>query len=67
MPNSIYQQFQPTNNNLINQIAEFKKTINGNPQQIIQQMLNNGRISQQQINQYAQQANELYKQLKGVI
>lgn len=38
---------------------QFKQTINGNPQQMVQQMLNDGRMSQQQFNQLSQQANAI--------
>lgn len=64
--NSLYQQLNPAprNNNLINQFLQFRKTFTGNPQQMVQSMINSGKISQAQVNQYAQQANELYEQLK---
>lgn len=68
MSNPIYQQLAPKGgNNLLQRITEFKKMINGNPQQIVQNMLNSGRISQEQVNQLAQQANEIYKQFKGLM
>jgi hypothetical protein len=49
---------------MINRILQFKKSFAGNPQQMVQQMLKSGRISQAQINQYVQQANDIYKMLK---
>jgi len=52
-------------NNMMKQLMDFRKTFKGNPQQMVQSMLNSGRISQEQVNQYAQQANEIYKQMKG--
>ncbi len=62
--NSLYQQLNPApRNNLINQFLEFRKTFTGNPQQMVQNMLNSGKISQDQLNRYAQQANEIYRQL----
>ena len=65
--NSLYQQLNPAprNNNLINQFLQFRKTFTGNPQQMVQSMLNSGSISQEQVNQYAKQADDLYRQLKG--
>lgn len=65
--NSLYQQLNPapSNNNLINQFLQFRKTFTGNPQQMVQSMLNSGRISQDQLNRYAQQANEIYRQLSA--
>lgn len=66
MPSPLYNQLQPqSSNNMLQQFLNFKKTFNGNPQQIIQNMINSGKITQAQVNQYAQQANELYKQFKG--
>lgn len=66
MSNPIYQKLgnkAPTNT-MLQQFLQFKKNFNGNPQQIIQNMINSGRISQAQVNQYAQKANQLYEQLK---
>lgn len=69
MPNPLFNQLrpQPQGNPMLQQILNFKKTLSGNPQQIIQNMLNSGRISQSQINQLSQQADEIYKQLKGFL
>lgn len=67
--NPLYQQLgnNAPINPMLRKLMEFKKSINGNPQQIVQNMINSGRISQEQVNQYAQQANELYKQFKDLI
>lgn len=69
MPNPLFQQLQPQNqgNPMIKQILDFKKTFSGNPQQMVQQMLNSGKISQTQMNQLAKQADEIYRQLKGFL
>ena len=66
MPNPLYNQLGGTNQNnmLLNRIMQFKNTFSGDPKQMVQSMLNSGRISQAQLNQYAQQANEIYKMLK---
>jgi len=64
--NPLYNQLNPMpQNNMMKQLMDFRKTFKGNPQQMVQSMLNSGRISQEQVNQYAQQANEIYKQIKG--
>lgn len=67
MANPLYNQLGgvPNNNPMLQRLIDFKRTFNGNPQQIVQNMLNSGKISQAQINQYAQQANEIYKALGG--
>lgn len=68
MPNQLFQQLQPQQSNpMLKQILDFKKTFSGNPQQMVQQMLNSGKISQTQINQLAQQADQIYKQMKGFL
>ena len=66
MPNPLYNQLGGTNANnpMLNRLIQFKKTFSGDPKQMVQSMLNSGRISQAQLNQYAQQANEIYKLLK---
>jgi hypothetical protein len=69
MPNPLYNQLQGSQigNPMMQKLMEFKKTFNGNPQQMIQQMLNSGRINQAQLNQYIQQTNEIYKQLGNLM
>lgn len=69
MPNPLFQQLQPQqqNNPMLKQILDFRKTFRGNPQQIVQQMLNSGKVSQTQINQLAKQADDIYRQMKGFL
>ena len=67
MPNPLYSQLNPQRNNMMSQIMEFRKTFRGNPQEIVQNMLNSGKITQEQINQYAKQATQIYDQMKGLI
>ena len=66
MGNSLYQQLAGAGrcNPMLQRLMQFKKMVNGDPQQIVQNMISSGRISQAQVNQYAQQANEIYKQFK---
>lgn len=51
-------------NDFISQFNQFKKNFSGNPQQMIQQMLNSGKITQDQLNQAMQRANQLMKLMK---
>lgn len=51
--------------NFMKQFNEFKKTINGNPQEQIQQLLNSGKISQSQYNAAVQKAN-MIKNMFGI-
>lgn len=66
MPNPLYQQLGGgmPNNPMLQRFLQFKKTFSGNPQQMIQNMLNSGKLTQSQLNQYAQQTNQIYKQFK---
>lgn len=50
--------------NLVQQFQQFKNTFKGNPQEQVQQLLNSGRISQQQYDQAVQQAKALQQMLK---
>lgn len=67
MSNPIYQQYgnQRTGmSDIMTRFNQFRRTFNGNPQQIIQNMLNSGRITQEQVNNAAQMANEMMKYMK---
>lgn len=52
-------------NNFMKQFNEFKKTINGNPQEQIQQLMNSGKITQSQYNAAVQKAN-MIKNMFGI-
>ena len=69
MANPLYRQLMPAgnNNNMLQQLMNFKKSFSGDPQQIIQNMMNSGKLTQAQVNQYAQQANQIYQQFKNII
>ena len=51
---------------MMKQFQQFRNTFRGDPRQQIQQMLNSGRISQQQYNQAVQMANQLYQTFSPV-
>lgn len=59
--NKLYEEMKPQNpyQNFMQQFQEFKKTFSGNPQEQIQQLLNSGKITQQQYNEAVQKANML--------
>lgn len=57
--NPPYQELNGNNNNILQRFNDFKKTISGDPKEQIQQMLNSGRITQQQYNAAVQKANML--------
>lgn len=66
--NPIYQAMMnniPSGNaNLLRRFQQFKQSFNGNPQQMVQQMLQSGRISQAQYNSAVQMAQQLQGLLK---
>lgn len=43
--------------NFMNQLNQFRNGIQGNPQQMVQNMLQNGQMSQEQFNQLSNMAN----------
>ena len=64
-----YQQVQqpaPQQNNIgfFQRLLEFKKSFTGDPQQMVMNLLSSGQITQEQYNQAAQQANQLYTTFK---
>lgn len=65
---SLFNDFNPnpTNNmtNLLSQFNQFRSTFSGNPEQQVKQLLQSGRMSQEQFNQFAQTANQLYRLIK---
>lgn len=67
MANPLYQQYgRPVNPQMVqmkNAFNDFRKKVNGNPQQIIMQALQEGRITQEQLNQ----AQAMAQQLKGFL
>lgn len=50
--------------NLVKQFQRFRQSFTGDPQQQIQQLLNSGRVSQEQYNQAVQMANVFKQMLK---
>lgn len=64
MANDLFNQLGGMQSNpMLQRLMQFKQNFSGNPQQMVQNLINSGKISQSQVNQYAQQANEIYKNL----
>ena len=59
--NPLYQNSQ--NDNIIARFNRFRQTISGDPQQQVQQLLNSGKVSQDQYNRAVQVANQLRKMM----
>ena len=56
----------PLNNmqNMMARLNEFRQTFNGDPKQQVQQLLNSGKMSQNQYNQLSQMATQIQNMLK---
>lgn len=51
--------------NLIQQFQQFRQNFKGDPQQQVQQLLNSGRVSQEQYNQAVQLAQQFQRMMGG--
>lgn len=63
MSNPIYGLLNGQQNNLLTQFQRFKQSFNGDPNQTINQMLQSGKVTQEQVNRATQIAN----QMKGML
>ena len=65
---SLYNDFNPSPKNnmgdFINRFNQFRSTFSGNPEAQVRQLLQSGRMSQEQFNQLAQTANQLRQLFK---
>ena len=65
---SLYNDFNPKPKNnmgdFVNRFNQFASTFVGNPEQQVRQLLQSGRMSQEQFNQFAQTANQLRQLFK---
>ena len=59
--NPLFQQYGQ--NDLMKRFAEFQRTFKGDPQQMVQQLLNSGRVTQEQVNKAAEMANRLSRMM----
>ncbi len=61
--NPLYEQMNQGGNNIMQRFLQFKQSFKGNPQEQIQQLLNSGRVTQEQYNAAVQKAQMLQKML----
>lgn len=68
MSNPLFGMMQNMNpaNGMIQRFRQFQQMFRGDPKQQIQQMLNSGRVSQQQYNQAVQMAQNLQRMIGTV-
>lgn len=64
--NPLFQQMNNVpQNNIVQRFQQFKRQFSGNPQQQVQQLLNSGKVSQEQYNKAVQMAQQLQQMLGG--
>lgn len=59
MANPMFNNNQPNFSNIIQQAQELRRTITGNPRQIVQGMLNSGEMSQADFNRLMPMAQQI--------
>lgn len=67
--NPLYEQMQNKQfaggGNMLQRFQQFRQSFRGNPQEQVQQLLNSGRVSQQQYNQAVQMAQQFQRMFGG--
>ena len=61
MNNPLYEMYGRQSNDIVQRFNQFKQQFQGDPRQQIQQLLNSGRITQEQYNRAVQTANQMMK------
>lgn len=72
MANNLFQAMGPQNNlgqmgNIVRQFQQFRQTFQGDPRQQVQNLLNSGKVTQEQYNRAVQMANQLAGILNGKV
>ena len=67
--NPLYQQMAPQAGpqmgNLLQRFQQFQQMFKGDPRQQVQQLLNSGKVSQQQYNNAVQMAQQMQRMMGG--
>ena len=67
--NPLYKQIQQQNQNPMNgfmqRFNQFRQNFSGNPQEQIQNLMNSGKISQEQYNSAYQMAQQMMRMISG--
>ena len=61
--NPLFTQMNQTP--ILQRFQQFQQMFKGNPQEQVQQLLNSGKVSQEQYNRAVQMANQLQKMIGG--
>lgn len=64
MPNPLINLIGKNNNNMVEQFNQFKQSMNCDPRQKVQELLNSGQMSQAQFNQLRNMANQFKQYLR---
>ena len=70
MANPLFQALggnQNATNQIVQQIMGFKNQFQGDPQQKVQELLNSGKMTQEQCNSLMQQAQTILSQIGGML
>ena len=59
--NPLYGMMNGQQNNVLQRFQQFQKMFKGDPRQQVQELLNSGRVSQDQYNKAVQMANQLQR------
>lgn len=69
MNNPLYKQIQQQNQNPMNvfmqRFQQFRQSFSGNPQEQIQNLMNSGKVSQEQYNSAYQMAQQMMRMISG--
>lgn len=62
--NPVLDNNPQNNGNLLERFQQFKNTFQGDPKQMVQNLLSSGQMTQEQFNRFSQMANQLKNILK---
>lgn len=67
MSNPLFNQMQPQNQfaQMMQRFQQFRQTFQGDPRQQVQQLLNSGKVTQQQYDRAVQMAQQLQRLMGG--
>lgn len=67
MSNPLFNQMQPQNQfaQMMQRFQQFRHTFQGDPRQQVQQLLNSGKVTQQQYDRAVQMAQQLQRMMGG--
>ena len=65
MSNPLFNMMQQPNNGFIQRFQQFQRMFRGNPQEQVQQLLNSGKVTQEQYQQAVQTAQQLQRLIGG--